>query len=84
MPYTEQKDRVKVDNALAVADIPNWSAGDLTYGLTRVVFAWVKPRKNFMNIALVIGCLVCTILEFYRRVVAPYEDDKKVKNGDAF
>jgi hypothetical protein len=85
MPYTKPIDRVKVDHMIGSgSQISDWSAGDLTYGLTRLSLAWLQPRKNYLSIATVIGCLVCTILELYRRVAAPYEDTKIVENGDVY
>ena len=32
----------------------------------------------------VIGVLECAKLELYRRVAAPYEDDKRLQNGDVY
>ena len=85
MPYTEQKDRPKVNEAVNLNQIDSWTAGDLTYGLTRLIFGWFKGHgKSFLNGAIVIGCLICTALEFYRRVLAPYEDKKISKNGDVY
>ena len=84
MPYITKNDRLQVDQDLPIANVVEWTAGDLTYGLTRLVTAWLYPRKSYFNIAVVIGCLVCTILEFYRRVAAPYEDEKIRVNGDVY
>jgi hypothetical protein len=85
MPYTEQKERPKVDNAVSISEICSWSAGDLTYALTRLIVGWFKGHgKSFLNGAIVIGCIACTALEFYRRVLAPYEDKKIADNGDVY
>jgi len=32
----------------------------------------------------IIGALECAKLELYRRVAAPYEDDKIAENGDVY
>jgi hypothetical protein len=37
-----------------------------------------------MTIALVMGALVCAMLEFYRRRAVPYEEGKIKLNGDAY
>ena len=84
MPYITKNDRLRIDQDLPIVNVVEWSAGDLTYGLTRLVVAWFHYRKSYLNIAIVIGCLVCTILEFYRRVAAPYEDEKIRVNGDVY
>jgi hypothetical protein len=87
MPYTEPQDRVKVDELIAgaVSHTGDWSAGDLTYGLTKLVVAWIKSHgKKYLNLAIVMGCLFCTAFELYRRVIAPYEDKKRQDNGDVY
>ena len=40
--------------------------------------------KNYTNINEVIGVLECAKLELYRRVAAPYEDEKIEQNGDVY
>jgi hypothetical protein len=40
--------------------------------------------RNYANINEVIGVLECAKLEIYRRVAAPYEDEKIDQNGDVF
>lgn len=85
MPYTMKTRRKMVDSVTPRHGIADWTAGDVTYCLTRVVWQWLKANGiGFLNCATVIGCLVCTILELYRRVVAPYEDKKIKENGDVY
>jgi hypothetical protein len=41
--------------------------------------AMKKPMGDLMQ---QVGVLVCTALEFYRRMVSPYEDTKIKEHGD--
>lgn len=86
MPYTKPESRAAVDTDVNLNSpwITTWSAGDLTYAISKLVWTWVKPRKSYLNFAIVIGCLICAAFEFYRRVVAPYEDQKIQENGDVY
>lgn len=75
MPYIEKKDR------LAASEGPI-NAGDLTYNLYATCVRFADGRKKFITFCIVMGALVCTMFEFYRRKVAPYEDTKIEQNGD--
>lgn len=59
--------------------------GVLNYDAFAKIKAWMKANKTEVSYAMfagIIGSLVCCILEIYRRLVAPYEDDKIKSNGD--
>lgn len=54
--------------------------GALNYAVTRILHG-LYPRRYFhMNRAM--GVLSAITEEFYRRKVAPYEDEKIAENGD--
>lgn len=59
--------------------------GELNYSLTRVIQTYLDDHgvcyRTFNDIT---GALTSCGLEFYRRIVAPYEDRKIVQNGDVF
>lgn len=76
MPYIPKDERDRA--ALTPKD-----AGELTFNLylTCVEYSERKGRR-FGVFCTVIGALVCTMLEFYRRKVCPYEDAKIQQNGD--
>lgn len=60
-------------------------AGELTYLLTKVINDYVKEQGLCFNVAgEAILALECTKLEFYRRILAPYEDTAKERNGDVY
>jgi len=56
-------------------------AGEINYVVARLLYHW--PRR-YWAIALACGMLVTCLLEFYRRVAAPYEDTKIKENGDVY
>jgi hypothetical protein len=54
--------------------------GDLNYIVTSICKKLYAPK--YFNYNRAIGVLEAIKQEFYRRVVAPYEDTKIVENGD--
>ncbi len=85
MPYIEKRLRTIYD-----PDIDNiiekWWALDtqrMAGVFTYIVYRLLKCFSDkFWMRALGIGCLVCAILEIYRRDHAVYENEKRCKNGD--
>lgn len=58
-------------------------AGRLNYVCTRLALG-LFPMRRYWVMALVCGVFINVILEYYRRWVAPYEDDKIKENGDVY
>lgn len=58
--------------------------GEVVYVLTKVVDALYSQYKKFAAFNKVLGIFEAAKLEFYRRRVAPYEDKKKLQNGDVY
>ena len=90
MPYLKSKDRNtinstggdKIANYFAKLDAKNM-AGALNYLNFKIVKKWIeKNEKRYWIFALIVGTLVCCILEIYRRLIAPYENQKIKENGD--
>jgi hypothetical protein len=81
MPYIteDEKDRIGLGHQPS-------TVGQLTYAITREcnAYAATQGTLKFMTIALVMGALVCAMLEFYRRRAVPYEEGKIKLNGDAY
>jgi uncharacterized protein DUF6899 len=89
MPYIKQGGRKSYDRAMENLEIlldgGAASEGDLNYVITRCVTAWLRGRaKNYAQLNAALGILEAAKLEFYRRVVAPYEDQKRKDNGDVY
>lgn len=85
MPYIEPKMRSYLDpvnnKEFHVAN----TAGELNFQLTRLVQAYLdNSGLSYQNINDVIGALEGCKLEFYRRLVASYEDQKIQTNGDVY
>jgi hypothetical protein len=57
--------------------------GDLNYVIQKLLLL-TKPPKNYKDFNALVGILECAKLEFYRRMVVPYEESKFEENGDIF
>jgi hypothetical protein len=82
MPYIKAEDRQALDKyPLSIEN-----AGELNYMLTKVILNYWKNYKgqNYQKINDIVGALECAKLEFVRRVVNNYEDEKIKSNGDVY
>lgn len=80
MPYIPEERRF----ALA-GGVEPCSPGELNYAVTCLVWRFIQRfGLGYATINAVVGVLECAKLELYRRVAAPYEDDKIVQNGDVY
>jgi len=80
MPYVDEWDR---DYLQYNVTRPN-SPGQLNYLLTSIIWAYIGRERSYAKYNEVLGVLTCMIQEIYRRLVAPYEDEKIEENGDVF
>jgi len=81
VPYiTEERRTAMRDGA------PPQNAGELNYLLTWVVDRYLRDTGGFRYADLndAVGALECAKLELYRRVAAPYEDQKLAAEGDVY
>ena len=63
------------------------TAGELNYCITRIMNYYLGCnhfQPSYVAYNEVMGVLECVKQEFYRRMVAPYEDKKCEENGDVF
>lgn len=81
MPYINGDARLRLKNE----DIPQ-DAGELNYMITKLIDGYLKRKGTIRYTYLneIIGVLECAKLEYYRRIVAYYEDKKIVENGDVY
>lgn len=85
MPYVSAEARSR----LASGEPPD-GPGELNYAVTLLVDAYLTRaaerdgRTRYAHLNEVIGVLECAKLELYRRVAAPYEDNKIDENGDVY
>lgn len=79
MPYLEESTKEALDNGVMLMSEP----GHLTYKLYKLCLQYLDIRgKRFFVYCEIVGAIVCTLLEFYRRKVGPYENTKISENGD--
>lgn len=77
MPYIKQEDR---DSAF-----PPRNAGELNYVITLHLVRYLQDKGlSYQTLNDIMGALGGAKLEFYRRVVVPYEKTKISENGDVY
>jgi hypothetical protein len=85
MPYIVPEIR----NELGIHIIP-LNEGELNYCITQLVRNYVganpeDPKEpSYRKINGAIGALECAKMELYRRIAAPYENQKIIDNGDVY
>lgn len=81
MPYIKEADRKRIHDG---GDLPK-TAGELNYMLTLMCKLYLQTNgTSYAKINDIVGALEGAKLEFYRRVAAPYEDQKIKENGDVY
>ena len=87
MPYIDKDSRDKLDSviselAFTIAN-EDLTAGDLNYIITSILHMYIREKGlRYGNINTVVGVLDCAKMELYRKLAAPYEDEKINENGD--
>lgn len=84
MPYIEKERRRELLKGHGAV-----TPGELNFLITHLVDDYLLEncsarQPDYAAINEVIGVLECAKLEFYRRIAAPYEDEKCAQNGDAY
>jgi len=83
MPYIKQDQRKEFDDALTHIGNNVEDTGELNYCITVLLKHYLFLHgKSYKTINDCIGVLEASKIEFYRRVVAEYEDIKIKENGD--
>ncbi|MGH9876366.1 MAG: DUF6899 family protein [Nitrososphaerales archaeon] len=81
MPYIPCEARLDITSGKRSPKSP----GELNFVIMDLILNYLFPRgHNYTNFNEVIGVLESVKQEFYRRMVAPYEDMKKQIEGDVF
>ena len=60
------------------------SAGELNYLISSILDAHLGEEPRYSDLNEAIGVLECAKLELYRRLAAPYEDEKINEHGDVY
>jgi len=90
MPYLTSENKENIDNQGGIDLYNKFSslelkdfAGALNYLNYKLVTEYIKKNgKRYFTCAIIIGTLICCVLEIYRRIIANYEDECIKKNGD--
>ena len=86
MPYIAEPQRWelddKIDELLDVVRNARQPEGAFNYVITRIAIDFFKRDRSYRTGNAVMGVLDCAAKEFYRRHLAPYEDAKRLENGD--
>ena len=90
MPYIKKESRDELEPYIyglidILPPIPGKEVedGEVNYVITRIVNAFYN-RPSYKILQRGLGVLEAVKQEFYRRVVAPYEDMKRYSNGDVY
>ena len=85
MPYIAKDDRVPYGPALHQLDVllAGKPKGHLTFVLYTIARRFVQEER-YTNLSEARSALGDAYDEFYRRLMAPYEDKQIEKSGDAF
>ena len=83
MPYIKQNEKNLYEYYLKNISQFITNPGELTYCIYRLMLLMTKKNnKSFANMSSIIGSIECAKMEYYRRIVSPYEDKKIKENGD--
>lgn len=84
MPYINRDARDSLESPYGWARGPV-DCGELNYLFTQVALDYIKRNgERYQYYNDVIGALEACKLEFYRRAVVPYEEEKIHINGDVY
>lgn len=91
MPYISRPRKHGLrEQQLAYGEATAEDPGELNYLIHGVVFEYLATQVainggvSYRDCGDVLGALEAVKQEFYRRVVAPYEDQKIEENGDVY
>lgn len=83
MPYIKHDRRKYIDLGINDAFEFIKDKGDLTYAIYKLCVNYMKSKPiNYTNLSTTMSCLEDAKLEWYRRKVASYENQKILENGD--
>lgn len=87
MPYISKSAREALEpevSALVEKIDHATTPGELNYIITKVIAEYWRLNPTYSTIAEITGVLENVKQEFYRRLAAPYENEKLAVNGDVY
>jgi len=83
MPYIKEERRKSFRTLIKRLAGGILNEGEMNYVVFKIMKEWIDIHgKNYKNLSSCISALENSKLEFYRRCVGPYEDEKIIENGD--
>ncbi len=84
MPYIKQDKRSEI-NAINIGNFVPENAGELQFVIAHMINNYhLKHGLSYQKCNDLMGGLAGAQMEYYRQVVAPYEDEKMAENGDCY
>ena len=85
MPYIDQDSRNALDPNMVLLSENINTTGQLNYCITKLCINFLKRSTiNYVSLNEIPGVLECAKLEFYNRMIMPYEIRKQAINGDVY
>ena len=92
MPYLTKENKDKVEEIIEETNRTFYdlgkklkTAGELNYVITQLIRGYYSSNGGrYQQINDVVGALESAKLEFYRKLVAPYEEEKERINGRVY
>ena len=85
MPYIDQVKRNRMDNEIEYLATFTECGGDLNYVFARLVTLFVAEKgKSYSTLSEAKSALTDCADEFYAVVMRPYEESKRIQNGDVW
>lgn len=84
MPYIKQSRRTELDAKYSglLEEAGNFTDGELNYIISNLLNKHIEKKgKNYSACNSIVGILECAKMEFYNRLVTPYENIKIAENG---
>ncbi|KKL22843.1 hypothetical protein LCGC14_2431340 [marine sediment metagenome] len=84
MPYITAEQRKKYDGTIDALVSSIDGPGELNYVITKICHKCLYPKLGnygYTDLNRIMGVLESVKQEFYRKVVVPYENLKRLKNG---
>ena len=86
MPYIPEERRHELGDGTEITEVNQpRTSGELNFLFTRILREYLDERgTSYATMNDIIGALEACKLEFYRRVIVPYEETKRDANGDVY
>lgn len=81
MPYVDEQRKTDLDWGDVLPENP----GDLNYVFSDIIDGYLERKGlRYEHVNAIVGALECCKMELYRRIAAPYENQKIKENGDVY